>query len=110
MKMLARPGDIRAALTTAIAYCTPAMSHQANSKANKEAHFFGLFPVNILVGELGEIPELELYSRRLRRADQSWITFIWYALTLLEINHRHWEPGRRVEHGEHAVCEILCAR
>ena len=67
----------------------------------------GLFPVNILVGELGEVPELELYRRNLRRAEIALVIFVMKALAFLEIDQRQGEPRRCIERGKHAVGKVL---
>jgi hypothetical protein len=59
--MLASPGGRRAALITAITYARNFTLANHTSVTNFSTHLLDLFPVRVFVGELGEVPELELY-------------------------------------------------
>jgi hypothetical protein len=110
MNMLASPGGMRAALILAITCNTQFHIHKPHTSVSFATHMLSLSPVSIHVGELGEVPELELYRRHLRRADKALIVFITDALAILEIDHRQRDPGRRFERGKHAVSEIPRSR
>jgi hypothetical protein len=87
MKMLASPGGWRAALITAITYARNFTFAMHTSATNFSTHLLGLFPVSVLVGELSQVPKLELYRGHLRRADKTLVIFVLNALAFLEIDH-----------------------
>lgn len=59
MKMLARPGGMRAALSTAITYTHNSLA-QLHFAQLTQTYLLSLLPINVVVSELGEVPELEL--------------------------------------------------
>lgn len=108
MKMLANPGAILAALITAMTYHTVHWFSIGILGIGEEANPLSLLPIYILVRQKAQIPELQLQGRGLRRANQSIIISVWYALSFTEVDHGEWESGLGVKDGKDAVCKFFC--
>ena len=72
-----------------------------------ETYLLGLFPIYVLVSEVGEVPELELQGRSFRSTNEAGIVAVWHAFLTLEVDGRKWEAHRCVKHRKKTVSEVL---
>ena len=108
MKVLARPGCMRADRTTAITY-TRNFTHRIHPASQSESYPLGRPPVSIIPRELREVPKFKLQRRHLSRGGETAVILGRNSFAPLEVHHREWEPRGGIERGKNAVREVTRA-
>lgn len=84
----------------------PPSTTKLNPSTEHDTYLLRLPPIILLIRQQTQIPKLQLQSRRLRRAHQTFIIRIQYELLLAEVDHGSRETGGRVERREDPVSEV----